>query len=195
MSVSLAIQIGTTDTTITVEGQIADASGPGVLTIGTEQVSYVGNSVNQFFGCVRGYNSTTPAQHLIGTPISYVPNSVSGSLTFTNVAADIGSVSAATAESTIFTPSVSGLYLLSFYGITTVDGSETAPNLYMAWTDPVGVEKSFAFAGTLDPVHSDQANQLTIPVYAMAGTPIWMATSAGGYVTTRWSFYFKVTPA
>ena len=116
-----------------------------------------------------------------------------GRLSFTNVSADIGTVGAATAASTIATPTISGMYLLSFYGITTVNGSEAVPNLYLAWTDEVGVEKYFYFAGNLDPVHSNGANQVAIPIYAMAGTPVWMATSGGGYVTTRWSFYFNVT--
>lgn len=72
MSIFLAVQVGTTDTTLTIEGQIENASGSGVVTIGSEQISYVGNSVNQFLGCVRGYNSTTPAEHLIGAPVTYV---------------------------------------------------------------------------------------------------------------------------
>jgi hypothetical protein len=122
---------------------------------------------------------------------TWIPQSVTKS--FTNVSADIGTVGAATTESTIFTPVVSGMYLYSFYGITTVNGSEAAPNLYLAWTDEVGAEKNYTFAGNLDPVHSDGANQLSIPIYAMAGTPIWMATAQGAYLTTRWSFYFNVT--
>lgn len=198
MSISLAVQLGTTDTTITVKGQIADASGPGTLTIDSEQISYTGNSVNQFLGCVRGYNGSTAAIHLISAPISYRMNSLTGSLSFQNVAANIGSVSNATQASTIFTPLVTGMYLLSFYGIATapVGGSDAAPNLYMAWTDEHGVQKNFTYAGNLDPVYSDGANQLTIPISAQAGTPVWMATTAGVYATSlRFSFYFKVTPA
>lgn len=116
-----------------------------------------------------------------------------GALSLTGVSTDLGTVGAATPATTIFTPDISGLYLFSFYGITTVNGSEAIPNLYLAWTDEVGIEKSFTFAGNLDPVHSDQANQQTVPIYAVAGTPIWFATAGGGYVTTRWSFYFSVT--
>lgn len=198
MSVSLAVQLGTTDTTITVEGQIADASGPGMLTIGSEQISYTGNSVNQFLGCVRGFNGSTAAVHLIGAPVSYKMNALFGSLSFTGVAADIGSVSNATQASTIFIPKVAGVYLLSFYGIATapVGGGDAAPNLYMAWTDEHGVQKNFTYAGNLDPVYSDGANQLTIPISVQAGLPVWMATSGGVYATSlRFSFYFKVTPA
>jgi len=119
-----------------------------------------------------------------------------GSLSFTNISADIGTVGAATPASTIFTPTVSGLYLLSFYGIATTppSGADAAPNLYMKWTDEHGTQAYFNFAGNLDPVYSDGANQVTIPIYATAGTPIWMATSAGNYSgTIRWSFYFSVT--
>ena len=119
-----------------------------------------------------------------------------GSLSFTNNHADIGTVGAATPASTICVAPVSGMYLLSFYGIATTppSGADAAPNLYMKWTDEHGLQASFAFAGTLDMTYTDGANQLTIPIYAVAGSPIWMATSAGNYSgTIRWSFYFTVT--
>lgn len=118
-----------------------------------------------------------------------------GTLTFTNVSADIGTTSA-TAGTTVFTPSVTGLYLYSFYGIPTTNAGSSfgdGPNLYMAWTDEVGVEKFFTFAGNLDGIHSDGANQVSFPIHAMAGTPIWMYTAAGTYTTARWNFYFTVT--
>ena len=136
------------------------------------------------------YNTTRQALEVNMGGENWVPQSIT--LSFTNVAADIGTTSA-TAATTVFTPLVTGMYLYSFYGITTVNGSETAPNLYLAWTDEGGLQKNFTFAGNLDPVHSDGANQLSIPIHALAGTPIWMYTAQGAYVTTRWNFYFTVT--
>lgn len=217
----LAVSVSTTSTTISVIGTIQNCSGPGVITIGSEDISYVGCSDSQFLGCVRGVNATTPAVHNRYAEVTYAqdpvvtlpiaqsgvtptlspandPVGTSGSLSFTEVSADIGTVGAATAESTILVPSVSGLYLLSFYGIATspVGGSDAAPNLYLAWSDEVGVQKYFYFAGNLDPVYSNGANQVTIPVYAVAGKPIWMATAAGVYSTSlRFSFYFSAAKA
>jgi hypothetical protein len=215
----LAVSISSTDVTISVIGTIQNCSGPGVITIGSEDISYTGCSDSQFLECVRGANATTPAAHSRYAEVTYVQDpvvtlpiaqsgvtpvlspandtvGVSGKLSFTNVSADIGLVSAATNESTILVPSVSGMYLLSFYGIATspVGGSDAAPNLYLAWSDEKGVQKYFYFAGNLDPVYSNGANQVTIPVYAVAGKPIWMATASGVYSTSlRFSFYFAAT--
>ena len=219
----LAVSVNDTDTTITILGTIQNCTGPGTITIGSEDISYSGNSSDQFLGCVRGANATTPAAHLKGVEVSYVQDPVvvlpiaqpdvtpvqpvpnanekvgtSGSLSFTNVSADIGSGTAATNASTILVPSVSGLYLLSFYGIATspIGGSDAAPNLYMGWTDEKGAMRYFNFAGNLDPVYTNGANQVTIPVYAMAGKPIWMGTTAGVYATSlRFSFYFSAAKA
>lgn len=127
-------------------------------------------------------------------PTSSFPVRTVGSLSFTGVHADIGTTSA-TPSTTIFVPAVSGMYLLSFYGLATVSpsGADAAPNLYMAWTDERGLQKYFYFAGNLDMVYSDGPNNVTIPIYAKAGSPIWMYTSAGNYSgTIRWSFYFNV---
>ena len=122
--------------------------------------------------------------------------SIKGSLTFTDIHADIGTVGAATPQSTIFTPTVTGMYLLSFYGLATVSpsGADAAPNLYMKWTDERGLQTYFNFAGNLDQTFSDGPNSVSIPIYAVAGQPIWMATSAGNYTgTVRWNFHFSVT--
>jgi hypothetical protein len=118
-----------------------------------------------------------------------------GTLSFTNVSADIGTVGAPTVGSTIFTPTVTGLYLLSFYGLATTapSGADAAPNLYMKWTDEHGLQTAFNFAGNLDMTYTDGPNSITMPIYAVAGQPIWMATAAGNYSgTVRWSFYFTV---
>lgn len=112
-----------------------------------------------------------------------------GSLSFTDVHADI-------TATTVFTPTVSGLYLYSFYGLATTppSGADAAPNLYLSWTDEHGTQTYFNFAGNLDPVYTDGPNSVTIPIYAVAGTPITFRTTAGNYSgTIRWSFYFSVT--
>jgi hypothetical protein len=217
----LAVSVNTTATTISVIGTIQNCDSPGVITIGSEDISYTGCSDTQFLGCVRGANATTPAAHYRYAEVTYTQNPVvtlpiaqsgvtpvltpatvpvgtSGKLEFTNVSADIGLATAATDASTILVPSTSGLYLLSFYGIATspAAGGDAAPNLYMGWTDEKGTQKYFYFAGNLDPVYSNGANQVTIPVYAMAGKPIWMGTAAGIYATSlRFSFYFSATKA
>lgn len=143
---------------------------------------------------LRYNTSLNSLERNIGTE-TWLTTPRAGTLSFTNVSADIGTVGAATAASTIFTPTVTGMYLLSFYGIPTAAGTggDAAPNLYMKWTDTVGVNTYFNFAGNLDPVYSNGANQVSIPIYAVAGNPIFMATSAGVYGTLRWSFYFTVT--
>jgi hypothetical protein len=72
MAISLASQIDSTVTVITVRGTVTDASGPGVLTIDSEQIAYVGVSTDQFFELTRGYNGTTAAAHLGGAQVTYV---------------------------------------------------------------------------------------------------------------------------
>jgi hypothetical protein len=219
----LAVSVDVAKTTISVIGTIQNCDSPGVITIDSEDISFTGCSEDQFVGCVRGANATTPAVHnryaevtytqnpVVTlpiaqpdvTPVQPVPNAnvsvgTSGSLSFTNVSADIGSGTAATNASTILVPSVSGLYLLSFYGIATspIGGGDAAPNLYMGWTDEKGTQKYFYYAGNLDPVYTNGANQVTFPVYAMAGKPIWMGTTAGVYATSlRFSLYFTATKA
>jgi hypothetical protein len=49
----------------------------GVITIGTEQISYTGKTNNTLTGCTRGVNSTTAASHIQYSPVTYkVPNQV-----------------------------------------------------------------------------------------------------------------------
>ena len=120
---------------------------------------------------------------LVGTSVKL------GHVDFTNVSADIGTT-------TVYIPSVSGMYLYSFYGTTTVNaGSQfsESPNLYLRWTDEGGAQANFTYAGNLDGIHSDGANQLSIPIWAMAGTPITFNTASGNYATARWSFHLTVT--
>src|SRR5260221_90285 len=74
MSITLAIAMTDVSTVILTNGQITNASGPGVLTIESEQIAYIGNDVNQFYGLTRGYNSTTAVAHAVGVAISYVTN-------------------------------------------------------------------------------------------------------------------------
>ena len=117
-----------------------------------------------------------------------------GFLTFTDIHADIGTTSP-TEATIIATPAESGLFMLSFYGTTTVaaSGADAAPNLYMAWTDDGGVQKYFNFAGNLDITHSDGPNNVALPIYCLAHTPVWMYTAGGNYTgTARWSFRFAV---
>lgn len=100
-------------------------------------------------------------------------------LNLTNVHADISTTA-------IFTPTVTGLYTVSFYGTVTTDGTnaDAAPNLYIRWTDDGGAEAFFTFAGNMPLIHSAEAAQVTMPVYAIAGTPITFNTSAGNYTST-----------
>jgi hypothetical protein len=215
-SLPLATPISATDTTITVIGTIQNATGPGTITIESETITFLGCSADQFLSCTRG----TAVPHARGVAVIYTQDPVvtlpiaqvdvtpvvtpvntnhglDGTLSFTGVHADIGTTSA-TPATTIFTPAVSGLYLLSFYGLATTapTGADAAPNLYLAWTDEHGTQKYFNFAGNLDQTYTDGPNSVTIPVYAVKGTPIWMYTTSGNYSSTvRWSFYFKVTPA
>jgi hypothetical protein len=120
----------------------------------------------------------------------FVPTGTTvGSLSFTNVSADINAT-------TVFTPTVSGMYLYSFYGIPTVNaGSQygDGPNLYLRWTDEGGAQAYFQFAGNLDGIHSDGANQAALPIWAVAGQPITFNTASGNYATARWNFHLTVT--
>jgi hypothetical protein len=79
-SLPLAELLSISETTATVTGTILNASGPGVLTIESEQISYTGNSDNQFFGLVRGYNSTVAAAHAANKFVTYVPDVVPGTV-------------------------------------------------------------------------------------------------------------------
>jgi hypothetical protein len=219
----LAVSVDALKDVISVIGTIQNCDSPGVITIGSEDISFTGCSNDQFVGCARGANATTPAAHARYAEVTYTQNPVvtlpiaqsgvtpvlpipnanvttgtSGKLSFVGIGTDIGLVGAATDESTILVPSETGMYLLSFYGIATspAGGSDAAPNLYLAWSDEKGVQKYFYFAGNLDPVYSNGANQVTIPVYAVAGKPIWMATASGVYSTSlRFSFYFTAKKA
>jgi hypothetical protein len=108
---------------------------------------------------------------------------------------DLANVSADVPLTTVFTPTVTGMYLYSFYGTTTVNaGSATGdgPNAYLRWTDAGGAQGYFQFAGNLDGIHSDGANQVALPIWAIAGTPITFNTSAGTYTTARWNFHLTV---
>ena len=109
-----------------------------------------------------------------------------GALNYANVSADIPAT-------TIFTPTVTGMYLYSFYGTTTVNGSGTAPNVYLRWTDEGGPQAYFQYAGNLDHIHNDGANQISVPIWAIAGTPITFSALQGDYTTTRWAFHVTVT--
>ena len=63
--------IGTGDITITVP-QNAAPSQPGVLLIDSEQIHYQSADQSNFFGCTRGYNSTSAATHATGAAVSFV---------------------------------------------------------------------------------------------------------------------------
>jgi hypothetical protein len=78
MALSIAKAISSTSTSLLVNGTIQNLSGPGILTIESEQLSYTGNSENEFFGLVRGYNSTTAVAHALGVAVSATSNEPSG---------------------------------------------------------------------------------------------------------------------
>lgn len=125
--------------------------------------------------------------HTISTTPSTVVNT-EGALNFTNVSADIG-------WTPVFTPTVTGMYLYSFYGTTRVNAGtqySESPNLYLRWTDEQGSQRYYQFAGGLDGIRSDGANQVSIPVWAVAGSAIDFSTSAGNYATARWDFHLTV---
>src|ERR1700693_2277690 len=66
---------------------------------------------------------------------------------------------------TIFTPTISGMYLLNFYGLATTapSGADASPNLYTSWTDEHGTQTCFDFAGNLDMTYTDGPNSSTRP--------------------------------
>ena len=70
----LSAAITATDTSITAVNAITYPA-TGVITIGTEQISYSSIVGNTFTGCVRGINSTTAVIHAEYAPVTYyVPN-------------------------------------------------------------------------------------------------------------------------
>jgi hypothetical protein len=72
----LAVPVNATDTTITVIGTIQDASGPGTITIGSETISYVNNSGDQFLSCTRGVSATVAVAHQRNEAVTYTQSPV-----------------------------------------------------------------------------------------------------------------------
>lgn len=68
-TVTLAADIGSTDTTITVS-DASQLATVGFINIGTETIAYQNVSGNQLLNCFRGQNNTTAAAHLTGAAIS-----------------------------------------------------------------------------------------------------------------------------
>lgn len=192
-NITVQIQSGVS-TNLQIQTAIAQALGTSVDSLYAKDlvtVSIIGGHASDT-ATTQGPTSLTGASAIALTSSSPIKTT---SLDFLNVSADIGGVSPLP-STTIFTPTVSGMYLLSFYGLATVSpsGADAAPNLYMSWTDERGAQTYFNFAGNLDMVFSDGPNSVTIPIYAVAGKPIWMRTSAGNYSgTVRWNFHFSVT--
>lgn len=193
-NITVQIQSGVSTNT-QIKTAIANALGTAVDSLYAKDlvsVSIIGGHASDT-ATTQGPTALTGASAL--PPPSSSPIRTVGSLDFLNVHADIGTTSPSPAT-TVFTPLVSGMYLFSFYGLATVSpsGADAAPNLYMHWTDERGAQTYFNFAGNLDPVFSDGPNNVTIPIYAVAGQPIWMHTAAGNYTgTIRWNFHFSVT--
>lgn len=193
-TITVQIQSGVS-TNLQIQTAIANALGTAVDSLYAKDLVTV--------AIVSGHNSDTATTQgptaltgAVSVPASSsTPVRTIGTLDFTGVHADIGTTSA-TPVTTICAIPKTGMYLLSFYGLATTSpsGADAAPNLYLAWTDERGLQKYFNFAGNLDQVFSDGPNSVTIPIYAVAGTPVWMYTSAGNYSgTVRWSFHFSVT--
>lgn len=193
-TITVQIQSGVS-TNLQIQTAIANARGTAVDSIYAKDLVSV---------AINGGHSADTATTQGPTPLTgavSVPPSVStpvrtvGVLDFTGVHADLGTTTPTPATTVAVIPKT-GMYLYSFYGLATTSpsGGDAAPNLYLAWTDERGVQKYFNFAGNLDQVYSDGPNSVTLPIYAMAGTPVWMYTSAGVYSgTVRWSFHFSVT--
>lgn len=65
--------IGSTDTTITViNPPNLSPSQPGVIQIESEQIHYQSCDTNNFFGCTRGFNSTSAVSHAAGVTVTFV---------------------------------------------------------------------------------------------------------------------------
>lgn len=76
---TLTAGINNSITTIPVTSTAA-FSVPGTILVNSEQISYSGTTPTSFTGCLRGVNGTTPATHLITTPISSVTDKLYFSL-------------------------------------------------------------------------------------------------------------------
>ena len=73
----LASLIDDTVTTITVVGSNLNSSiTSGTITIESEEITYTSSSTNQFFGCTRGANGTSPAAHIAGTHVTIAVDSL-----------------------------------------------------------------------------------------------------------------------
>lgn len=193
-TITVQIQSGVS-TNLQIQTAIANARGSAVDSIYAKDLVTVaingGHSSDT--ATTQGPTALTGAASI--PPFASTPVRTVGTLDFVNINTDLGTTSA-TPSTTVGIIPTTGMYLFSFYGLATVSpsGADAAPNLYLAWTDERGTQKYFNFAGNLDQTYTDGPNSVTLPIYAMAGTPVWMYTSAGNYSgTVKWSFHFSVT--
>jgi hypothetical protein len=59
-------------TTLTLVSAATFPSSGGVVTCGTEQISYTSKNTTQLLGCVRGYHGTTAASHASAAPVTLI---------------------------------------------------------------------------------------------------------------------------
>ena len=98
---------------------------------------------------------------------------------------------------TIYTPSATGLFLVSVYFTETATANaDTPPNINVLWTDDGGSTNSDN-AGVGSPsVSSAQKPEsiaLTFPVECVAGQPIQYSITGGTYTTQVYSVYITVS--
>lgn len=121
--------IGTTDTTITViNSSNLSPSQPGTIQIESEVIHYQSCDPNNFFGCTRGYNSTSAASHAAGVAVTFLASdspSGEGTLGATAPVVVTGDISSgATVSIPKATGSVDGY--LNHSDFTTFNGKQAA---------------------------------------------------------------------
>lgn len=133
---TLAANIGATDTTIFLTGSTTFNSLSFVVQIGTEQIFVLNSSSSgagtTLSGCIRGYNGTTAAAHLIGSTVSssWMVVNDSGNaatpgdfVTFTGATGSAGGLTAAQLNSQFEIEMVNGSYIIFDTGIQSTSAS------------------------------------------------------------------------
>lgn len=101
---------------------------------------------------------------------------------------------------TIYTPSVTGLFLVSGYCVQTgVLGVDPLPQIDLTWSDDSGTQTSGS--GNITPITTQSPSSgnpgigfsFSFPLEVTAGNPIQYSVSTGTYVTQVYSLYITVS--
>ena len=163
---------------------IASVAEPKAFYIDNETITYTGQTLTSFTGCVRGALATTAAAHLINAPvegrqIAYAPNT--GYALFFNTTDFANDVSLV--NTTAMTVAKAGIYNMQFS--VQVENADNAPQDVFIWLKQNGVDIIAstgkvgmpARKGTNDPSHDIKGWNYFLSMNAGDNVEIWWSTT------------------